>query len=264
MTAQEPLIELRGVSKAFGNKVILKDADLKIYEGDALVVIGPSGTGKSTILRLIAGFMQPDAGEIYIKGEKRVSLIDDGDYPIHISMVFQQAALFDSLSVRENVGFSLYQHSDLDYDYISQLVDRALEMVGLPPSTGELFPAELSGGMRKRVSFARAVIYNPEKPLERPDVILYDEPTAGLDPIASTVVEDLVRTLKSSVCESCAYVMVSHQESTIRRTGDRLAFLYDGKIQWQGNVKDIDTTENPFVRQFFSANTQGPIKVISQ
>lgn len=145
MTAQEPLIELRGVSKAFGNKVILKDADLKIYEGDALVVIGPSGTGKSTILRLIAGFMQPDAGEIYIKGEKRVSLIDDGDYPIHISMVFQQAALFDSLSVRENVGFSLYQHSDLDYDYISQLVDRALEMVGLPPSTGNLFPAELSG-----------------------------------------------------------------------------------------------------------------------
>lgn len=118
--------------------------------------------------------------------------------------------------------------------------------------------------MRKRVSFARAVIYNPEKPFERPDVILYDEPTAGLDPIASTVVEDLVRTLKSSVCESCAYVMVSHQESTIRRTGDRLAFLYDGKIQWQGNVKDIDTTENPLVRQFFSANTQGPIKVISQ
>lgn len=162
MTAQEPLIELRGVSKAFGNKVILKDADLKIYEGDALVVIGPSGTGKSTILRLIAGFMQPDAGEIYIKGEKRVSLIDDGDYPIHISMVFQQAALFDSLSVRENVGFSLYQHSDLDYDYISQLVDRALEMVGLPPSTGNLFPAELSGECVKELVL-RGLLFTIQK-----------------------------------------------------------------------------------------------------
>lgn len=261
---KEPLIELRGVSKAFGSKVILEKADLQIYEGDALVVIGPSGSGKSTILRLIAGLTEPDAGEIYIKGQKRVGLIEDANDPIRISMVFQQAALFDSLTVRENVGFSLYQHSDLAPARIAELVDRALETVGLPTSTANLYPAELSGGMRKRVSFARAMIFNPEKPEERPDVILYDEPTAGLDPIASTVIEDLVRTLKSNVCESCAYVMVSHQESTIRRTGERIAFLYDGKIQWQGNIKDIDHTNNPLVRQFFSANTEGPIKVISQ
>lgn len=261
---KEPLIEFRKVSKAFGRKVILDNADLQIYEGDALVIIGPSGSGKSTILRLIAALTEPDAGDIYVKGEKRVGLIEDANDPIHISMVFQQAALFDSLTVRENIGFSLYQHSNLKPDRISELVDRALETVGLPTSTADLYPAQLSGGMRKRVSFARAVIFDPEKPQERPDLILYDEPTAGLDPIASTIVEDLVRSLKNHLCESCAYVMVSHQESTIRRTGDRLLFLYDGKIQWEGSVEDIDVTDNPLVRQFFSASTEGPIQVINE
>ena len=258
---KKPIIELKGISKSFGNNIILDGIDLNIYRGEALVIIGPSGTGKSTILRIIAGLLPADAGEIYIKGQKRKGLIEDGDSLLGMSMVFQQAALFDSLTVEENVGFSLYQHSRLSSDKIREIVEEKLEMVGLG-GTGTLYPSELSGGMRKRVSFARAIIANPEDTQDNPEVILYDEPTAGLDPIASTVIEDLVRQLQCAEDVCGTYVMVSHQNSTIRRTADRVIFLYGGKIQWSGSVKEIDTTDNPLVRQFFSASTKGPIRVI--
>lgn len=262
MSDQIPLIELKKVSKSFGNHVILDQVDFAIYQGDAVVIIGPSGTGKSTILRIIAGLLPFDEGEIYIKGVKREGLIEDAVDSIHISMVFQQAALFDSLTVRENVGFSLYQHSDLSGGEIDSLVEEKLTMVGLA-DIGDRLPAELSGGMRKRVSFARAIMSNPYNLNSSPDVILYDEPTAGLDPIASTVIEDLVKSLQKSDQGCQSYVMVTHQQSTIRRTGDRIVFLYDGKIQWQGKITEVDTTENPLVRQFFSASVNGPIKVIN-
>lgn len=257
----EPLIELKGACKSFGDKLILDGIDLTIYRGEALVIIGPSGTGKSTILRAIAGLLPLDRGEIYVKGEKRQGLIEDGEDPLGISMVFQQAALFDSLTVEQNVGFLLYQHSRLSPTKIRKLVEEKLEMVGLG-GTGDLYPSELSGGMRKRVSFARAIIANPEDPQSNSEVILYDEPTAGLDPIASTVIEDLVRQLQhiEGICGT--YVMVSHQNSTIRRTADRVVFLYGGKIQWEGSVAEIDTTTHPMVRQFFSASVDGPIRVI--
>ena len=255
----EPLIELKQISKSFGKKKILDNFNLKIYPGDALVVIGPSGTGKSTVLRIIAGLLAADAGEVYIQGKPRVGLIEDQNDPIGIGMVFQQAALFDSLTVEENVGFSLFQHSRLPRRQIRELVEHTLEMVGLP-RTGHLFPAELSGGMRKRVSFARAIMSNPDNSQDNPQVILYDEPTAGLDPIASTIIEDLVRQLQS-VADTCStYVMVTHQESTIRRTADRIVFIYQGKVQWEGNREEIDTTDNPLVRQFFSASVDGPIQ----
>jgi len=261
--AKEPLIELKGVCKSFGKNVILDHVNLTINRGEALVIIGPSGTGKSTILRIIAGLLPADEGEIYVKGKLRIGLIEDAEDPIGISMVFQQAALFDSLTVRENVGFSLYQHSQLSEEKIRELVEKKLEMVGLP-GKGDLFPAELSGGMRKRVSFARAVISNPENPKDNPEVILYDEPTAGLDPIASTVIEDLVRKLQRDSGVSGTYVMVSHQHSTIRRTADRIVFLYDGKVQWSGTVAEIDMTDNPLVKQFFSGSIEGPIRVIDE
>jgi phospholipid/cholesterol/gamma-HCH transport system ATP-binding protein len=256
-----PLIELKGASKSFGDKIILDRIDLTIYEGEALVIIGPSGTGKSTILRIIAGLEPLDVGEIYIKGQKRQGLIEDEEDLITISMVFQQAALFDSLTVAENVGFSLYQHSKLSPQKINQLVEEKLETVGLA-NTGSLYPSELSGGMRKRVSFARAIMFNPEDTHSKPEVILYDEPTAGLDPIASTIIENLVRQLQCTDGGCGTYVMVSHQNSTIRRTANRIVFLYGGKIQWEGNVDEIDTTDNPLVRQFFSASIEGPIRVI--
>jgi phospholipid/cholesterol/gamma-HCH transport system ATP-binding protein len=256
-----PLIEMKGVSKSFGKNVILDRVNLKIHRGEALVIIGPSGTGKSTILRMIAGLLPLDKGAIYINGQKRQGLIEDGEDPIGISMVFQQAALFDSLTVEQNVGFSLYQHSNLTTSKIKQLVDEKLEMVGLP-GTNNNYPSELSGGMRKRVSFARAIMSNPEDIKSRPEVILYDEPTAGLDPIASTVIENLVRDLQCTERGCGTYIMVSHQDSTIRRTADRVIFLYGGKIQWEGTIKEIDLTDHPMIRQFFNASIEGPIRII--
>lgn len=257
----EPLIELKQISKSFGNNVILDQVDLTIYRGEALAIIGPSGTGKSTILRIIAGLTAPDSGEIYIQGQKRVGLIEDAEDPVGIGMVFQQAALFDSLTVEQNVGFLLYQHSRLSRKKIRELVQQKLEMVGLS-GIGDRLPSELSGGMRKRVSFARAIMSNPDNPKDNPEVLLYDEPTAGLDPIASTVIEDLVRELQCTDRGCGTYVMVTHQQSTIRRTADVVVFLYKGKVQWQGSVKEVDTTDNPLVRQFFSASVTGPIQVV--
>jgi phospholipid/cholesterol/gamma-HCH transport system ATP-binding protein len=257
----EPLIELRGVCKTFGENVVLDQADLAIYPGESLAIIGPSGTGKSTVLRIIAGLLAPDTGDVYIGGKRRQGLIEDEADPLQISMVFQQAALFDSLTVEENVGFLLYQHSQLPRKRIHQLVEERLEMVGLS-GIGNRFPSELSGGMRKRVSFARAIMSNPENPDDAPDVLLYDEPTAGLDPIASTVIEDLVRELQRSQKACQSYVMVTHQDSTIRRTADRVVFLHNGNVQWEGKVHEIDTTDNPLIRQFFSGSVNGPIQVL--
>ncbi len=255
------LLEIRGITKSFGNNKVLDGINLTIHRGEAVAIIGPSGTGKSTILRIIAGLLPVDEGEIYVQGRRREGLIEDAADPIGIGMVFQQAALFDSLTVRENVGFLLYQHSKLSAAKIGALVDDVLEMVGLP-GIGNRYPAELSGGMRKRVSFARAIVANPENPEDRPALLLYDEPTAGLDPIASTVIEDLIRDIqKGDGCSS--YIIVTHQDSTIRRTADRVIFLHQGRIQWSGPVAEIDETDNPYVRQFFSAQIEGPIQMVN-
>lgn len=256
----EPLIELKSVSKMFGGKPILDDVNLIIKKHEALGIIGPSGTGKSTILRIIAGLLEPDSGEVYVQGTLRENWLDDLQDPIGIGMVFQNAALFDSLTVDENIGFLLYQHSRLPRHKIKELVNQKLEMVGLP-GIGDRYPAELSGGMRKRVSFARAIMANPQDPKANPEVLLYDEPTAGLDPIASTVIEDLIRDLQAAKGGCSTYVMVTHQDSTIRRTADRIVFLYQGKVQWQGNVEQIDRETNPLVKQFFSGSVSGPIQV---
>ncbi|HIK03292.1 MAG TPA: ABC transporter ATP-binding protein [Trichormus sp. M33_DOE_039] len=257
----EPLIELKGISKSFGNNRVLDNVDLTIYRGEALGIIGPSGTGKSTILRVMAGLITPDEGEVYVQGVKRDGLIEDGHDPVGIGMVFQQAALFDSLTVEENVGFLLYQNSKLPRSRIRELVKEKLEMVGLP-GIGHLYPSELSGGMRKRVSFARAIMSNPDNPEEGAEVLLYDEPTAGLDPIASTVIEDLIRDLQTTQGVCSTYAIVTHQDSTIRRTADRLVFLHQGKVQWQGTVGELSDTDHPLITQFMSGSVQGPIQVV--
>ncbi|MEN9215969.1 MAG: ATP-binding cassette domain-containing protein [Gloeomargarita sp. HHBFW_bins_162] len=254
----QPIIEFRDVYKQLGGRTILNGVNFAIYPGEAVGIIGPSGAGKSTTLRLIAGLIAPDAGEVWVQGKPQV-LVGEGEISkAHIGMVFQNAALFDSLTVAENVGFLLSEHSHLPPERVRELVDKSLERVGLK-GIGDRYPAELSGGMRRRVALARAIIEDPEDEQDDLDILLYDEPTAGLDPIASRVIEDLMRHLQKEVQHSATYVVVTHQESTIRRSTDRILLLYDGQIQWQGKVQELDTTDNPYIIQFMSGDPQGPM-----
>ncbi|XP_010551349.1 PREDICTED: protein TRIGALACTOSYLDIACYLGLYCEROL 3, chloroplastic [Tarenaya hassleriana] len=261
------LIECRDVYKSFGDKHILRGVSFKIRHGEAVGVIGPSGTGKSTVLKIMAGLLAPDKGEVYIRGRKRVGLISDEEISgLRIGLVFQSAALFDSLTVRENVGFLLYENSKMPEDQISELVTETLAAVGLKGVEDRL-PSELSGGMKKRVALARSIIFDTTKEDIEPEVLLYDEPTAGLDPIASTVVEDLIRSVHMKGEDAlgkpgkiASYVVVTHQHSTIRRAVDRLLFLYEGKVVWQGMTHEFMTSTNPIVQQFASGSLDGPIR----
>lgn len=257
-----PILELQGIHKAFGSSVILNGVDLKVYAGEAIAIIGPSGTGKSTILRIMTGLLAPDAGQVLVHGHPLHSIAGSDD-DVHIGMVFQQAALFDSLTVEQNVGFSLFEHSRLSRSQIKELVKEKLALVGLP-DISDRYPSQLSGGMRKRVSFARAILEDNANSSDSKKVLLYDEPTAGLDPVASTIIEDLIRSLKTEqqVCDS--YVVVTHQESTIRRTADRVVMLYEANIRWEGSVTEIDSTDDPYVQQFLSGSTVGPIQIIAK
>jgi phospholipid/cholesterol/gamma-HCH transport system ATP-binding protein len=259
-----PLLELRGIHKKFGDKTVLKGVDLTVHTGEAIAIIGPSGTGKSTILRVICGLLPVDSGEVYINGNliSPEEDIQEGNYGLNIGMVFQNAALFDSLTIAENIGFSLFEHSRLSRREIYRLVEHKLALVGLD-NISALYPSQLSGGMRKRVSFARAIMDDPTAKAQTKKILLYDEPTAGLDPVASTIIEDLMRSLREQqVCDS--YIVVTHQDSTIRRTADRLMVLYRGSVRYAGNVSTIDSADNPYVRQFFSGSTEGPIQLLTK
>ncbi|CAN1164174.1 Protein TRIGALACTOSYLDIACYLGLYCEROL 3, chloroplastic [Linum perenne] len=250
------LIECKDVYKSFGEKHILRGVSFKIRHGEAVGIIGPSGTGKSTILKIMAGLLDPDKGEVYIRGRRRDGLISDNEMSgLRIGLVFQSAALFDSLTVRENVGFLLYENSTMPEEQISELVTETLAAVGLKGVEDRL-PSELSGGMKKRVALARSIIFDSTKEAIEPEVLLYDEPTAGLDPIASTVVEDLIRSVHSTGEDAvhkpekiASYVVVTHQHSTIRRAVDRLLFLHKGKVVWQGMTDEFTTSTNPIVQQ---------------
>ncbi|XP_009587722.1 protein TRIGALACTOSYLDIACYLGLYCEROL 3, chloroplastic [Nicotiana tomentosiformis] len=261
------LIECRNVCKSFGDKHILRGVSFKIRHGEAVGIIGPSGTGKSTILKIMAGLLAPDKGEVLIRGKLRNGLVSDEEISgLRIGLVFQSAALFDSLTVRENVGFLLYENSTMPEDQIAQLVTETLAAVGLKEVEDRL-PSELSGGMKKRVALARSIIFDTTKDVVEPEVLLYDEPTAGLDPIASTVVEDLIRSVHVTGEDAlgkpekiASYVVVTHQHSTIKRAVDRLIFLYEGKVVWQGMTHEFSTSTNPIVRQFASGSLDGPIK----
>jgi ABC-type transporter Mla maintaining outer membrane lipid asymmetry ATPase subunit MlaF len=252
---------------------VLKGANIKIYRGEAVGIIGGSGTGKSTTLRLMAGLLMPDQGQVFIKGKARHGLLSDDPEIgklLNVGMVFQNGALFDSLTVGQNVGFLLYEHTKLPHTKIQRIVAESLASVGLS-GVEELMPSELSGGMRKRVALARAIVRDVDA--ENPDqVVMYDEPTAGLDPVASTVVEDLVRSLRVSHTAGdpqagggdsggiAAYIVVTHQHSTIRRSVDRIIFLHEGMVVWEGSVEEFDTTKESIVRQFASGALDGPIK----
>lgn len=264
--AGDVLLELRDVHKSFGNKRILQGATLQVRRGQAIGIIGGSGTGKSTTLRLLAGLLAPDKGHVIVQGVPRRGLASDDTAVgkgMQIGMVFQSGALFDSLTVGENVGFLLYEHSKLAPSRVQELVARSLAAVGLS-GVEALMPSELSGGMKKRVALARAIIRDDEFDTSE-QIIMYDEPTAGLDPVASTVVEDLIRSLQQTEDSTriggiSSYIVVTHQYSTILRAVDSLIFLHEGSVVWTGTVQEFETTDVPIVTQFRTGSLKGPIK----
>jgi phospholipid/cholesterol/gamma-HCH transport system ATP-binding protein len=253
-----PVAEMQQVSVRWGAKPpVLDRVDLRLHAGERLVVVGPSGAGKSTVLRLLSGLLLPSSGSLRIHGEEQRYLRLDQRHPPDVRLVFQNPALLASLTVRENVGFLLYRHSRLSEREIRERVTRALEAVGLV-GIEELLPGELSGGMQKRVSFARALIDDPGAAGDRVPLLLFDEPTAGLDPVACTRVEDLI--VRTTELTQASSVVVSHVISTIVRCAERVILLYDGRFRWEGSLEAFHHSDNPYVVQFRSGSLRGPMQ----
>ena len=246
-------ISIKNLHKSFGRKKVLDGVDLDIYKGQSLVVIGGSGTGKSVLIKCIQGLLSPDEGSIEIDGVETVGgKCDQKDLHAKMGMLFQGGALFDSLSVWENVAFSLIENRNLNKNQAKIEAIRVLRQVGLAPDVADLSPSELSGGMQKRVGLARAIITKPE-------IIFFDEPTTGLDPIMADVINDLI--IESAKGLGATTLTITHDMASARKIADRIAMLYQGKIIWQGTVKDMEKTDNPYVLQFVNGSAQGPIKV---
>lgn len=242
------VIEIKGLNKSFGKKHILNGIDLSLKKGETLAIIGPSGCGKSTILRLVIGLLSQDSGSISVFGKEIRSLSKDDLVEIrkHVGMVFQSSALFDSLTVGENVAFGLREHSGFSETKIKQIVSEKLTMVGLP-NTEALMPEELSGGMQKRVSLARALATDPE-------IILYDEPTTGLDPITSTAIENLILELHKKLGTSA--IVVTHQMTTVYRIASRIIMLHNGKVTEAGSPEETKCSKDPVISQFVNGITK--------
>ncbi|MBC7545250.1 MAG: ATP-binding cassette domain-containing protein [Candidatus Sericytochromatia bacterium] len=236
------MIVFDSVTKAFGPKTILRGISFECPTGKSTVIIGPSGCGKSTTLKLLLRLIEADSGTVRLDDQDVGKLDRPGldDFRRGIGIVFQSAALFDSLTVWENVGFPLIEGSKQSSTEIRRIADEKLEIVGLA-GTGDLYPAELSGGMQKRVGFARAIVCNPA-------VMLYDEPTAGLDPVTSTVIEDLINTIRDTT--GATGMVVTHQPTTIFRTADQIVMLHSGNVLATGSVDDFKNHADPAVRNF--------------
>lgn len=244
-------IELRDIYKAFGTKQVLSGVNLMIREGETLVIIGSSGGGKSVLLKLITGLIEPDSGEILYDGKRLRDMTPDEaeQHQMKFGMLFQSAALFDSLSVLENVGFVLQEHRGMKVAEIRPIVREKLRMVGLEGIEHQM-PASLSGGMKKRVGLARAICYDPQ-------VIVYDEPTTGLDPINSDVINDLIISMQEKL--KVTSIAVTHDMVSAYKVADRIAMLYRGKIIGDGTPDEIQKTQNPVIRQFVTGSAHGPI-----
>jgi phospholipid/cholesterol/gamma-HCH transport system ATP-binding protein len=245
------IVRLSGVAKAFERKPVLTGVDLDIARGETLVVIGRSGCGKSVLLKHITGLITPDAGEIFFEEEDitRFSRKKLFQMRMHFGMLFQGGALFDSLTVGENVALPLRRHTTLGEDEIRRRVCGRLELVGLT-DVYDRYPAEMSGGMKKRVGLARAVVMDPA-------IVLYDEPTTGLDPIMADVINGLIRDLQREL--DITSVVVTHDMKSAYRVADRIAMLYEGKIVHSGTPEEVRETANPVLRQFVEGSARGPI-----
>jgi len=249
MTAK---LELRGVSKAFGPKKVLQGVDLVVPQGKSLVVIGGSGTGKSVTIKCVLGLMKPDSGSILVDGKETVGIgARERDQLMRkFGMLFQGGALFDSMRVWENVAFGLVQGRGVDRKEAYGIAVEKLKAVGLDEKVANLFPAELSGGMQKRVGLARAIAANPE-------IIFFDEPTTGLDPIMADVINELI--IKTVRGLGATALSITHDMASARKIADYVAMLWQGKIIWYGPVGELDKSGNPYVDQFIHGRAEGPI-----
>lgn len=238
----EAVISLRQLNITFGTHTVLDNIDLDVYKGETLAVLGPSGTGKSTVLRSMIGLLEPNGGQIFIQGEDVSGLDEDGwnRLRMKMGMVFQYSALFDFLTVGENIAFGLRQHTDKSDEEIQGIVTQMLDLVGLP-GTQNLYPSELSGGMKKRVGLARAIAVNPE-------IVLYDEPTAGLDPIMSRNISRLIKKTQEQL--HVTSVLVTHDMQSAFYAADRVAMLYEGHIVAIGTAEEMKNSTNPIVKAF--------------
>lgn len=245
------MIELSGVHKTFGANQVLRGVDLTIAKGTSMVIIGGSGTGKSVLLKCILGLVTPDQGRITLDGQD-VTKGDRDAFLARFGMLFQGGALFDSLRIWENVAFRLMRGAlKRPKAEARDIAIEKLRRVGLGPHVADQFPAELSGGMQKRVSLARAIAAEPE-------IIFFDEPTTGLDPIMSGVINDLIREI---VTEMGATAMtITHDMSSVRAIADNVAMLHGGKVRWTGPVTEMDATTDPYVQQFIHGRAEGPIE----
>ena len=249
-----PKIRLRGVHKGFGRKAVLDGVDLDVGTAESVVVIGGSGVGKSVLLKCILGLLQPDAGAIEVDGVAVTGMRGaEREHSMRrFGMLFQGSALFDSLSVWENVAFGLIQAQRRPRAEARDIAHRKLAQVGLGPEVGSLSPAELSGGMRKRVALARAIATDPE-------IIFFDEPTTGLDPIMGDIINDLIVKCVKEL--GATALSITHDMASTRKIADRVAMLHDGKIIWDGAVADIDNSGSAHVDQFIKGSAEGPIEM---
>jgi phospholipid/cholesterol/gamma-HCH transport system ATP-binding protein len=248
------MIELVNVHKSFGAQKVLDGLNLRIEDGKTTVIIGKSGGGKSVLLKHIIGLLKPDSGQILVNGIDITTLSDRelNEVRKNFGMLFQEAALFDSMNVGENVAFPLREHTKKKEKEIREIVDERLRAVGLPGVENKM-PSELSGGMRKRVGLARALAMHPQ-------IILYDEPTTGLDPIMTEAINDLIINTQKNFNVTC--VVISHDIESIFEIGHNIAMLYDGKIVEYGTPEVIRQSDNPVLKQFLSGSLVGPISIM--
>jgi len=250
-------VETKNLSISWGELKVLNKLNFVLDEGEKLAIVGPSGSGKSTILKILAGLILPTEGELKIFGQKQIFLRLDQNNPPDVRLVFQNPALLGSLTIEENVGFLLKKNKHLSKNLIHEIVCECLEEVGLF-NIGNKFPNEISGGMQKRVSFARALISDPNVKTQAKPLLLFDEPTAGLDPIASSRIEDLIN--KTNEKANGSSIVVSHVLSTIERTSDKVLMLYGGKFRWSGSIDEFKQTHDPYVFQFRNGKLDGPMQ----
>jgi len=249
---KEPIIEVRDLVKTFGDRRVLDGVDLTVNRGETFVLMGGSGCGKSTLMRHMIGSHKPDSGSVSLLGKNLSELDENGmdDVRKKIGMLFQSAALFDSMTVGENVSLPLREHTRLDADVINIVVKMKLELVGLS-GFEDLMPSQISGGMKKRVGLARAIVMDPE-------IVFYDEPTAGLDPIVAAVIDKLILDLTKKL--SITSVVVTHDMNSVFRIADRIAMLHKGRIVTHGTKEEIEKSGNELVKQFVTGSPDGPVK----